>query len=114
MAFVDGARIRLKGNLGVGTQVEPLADPLEQTPDRVTRKEARSAAAEENRENLPLRCQCRLALQVGDNRVNVTGFWYPIAHRVGIEIAIRALAHAPGDVNVFYFPVRPCAIGRLR
>src|SRR5690606_41791674 len=44
--------------------------------------------------------QGQVVLQVFQQRVKISGFGDVAADRVGIEITVRALAYAPGHVNV--------------
>jgi hypothetical protein len=63
-------------------------------------KQARRPASEEDANDLsPFYIDC-LRFQIALERVHVTTLVEVTVQRVGIEIAVRALPYAPGEVNV--------------
>ena len=63
-------------------------------------KNAGCAAAEKNRVNLATPDLRQRGFEVGDQRINIALLGDRITRLVRIEIAVRAFAHAPRDVDV--------------
>ena len=73
---------------------------FEQTPDLLGREQARRPAAKKDGcERPPLHC-LQIALQILQQRVGVLGLRNQLRRGVRIEIAVRALPHAPGHVDI--------------
>src|SRR6185295_11411616 len=96
----DSAGIRLEGDLHIGCDVELHPRSLEHSPNRLRREEARRATTEENADDPPPTHIRRLRLDVPLQRVQVTTLRKRLAQGVGVEVAVRALPHAPGHVHV--------------
>src|SRR5216117_3396917 len=63
-------------------------------------EQARRAAADEYAANAPAPYRRKAALEIGNQSFNVLALGELTAALVRVEVAVRALAHAPGDVNV--------------
>src|SRR6202040_1229120 len=72
----------------------------EQLADRLRCKQARRAAAEENAVHFAAGDLRRLCPGIAGQPLQVRGGREAPVQRVGVEIAVRALAHAPGKVHV--------------
>jgi hypothetical protein len=97
---LHGAGIGLERDLSPGREAQSAANALENAADGVRREEARRPATEENARDRALCGVRRLCLQVPEHRIDVALLRDLALLRVRIEIAIRALAHAPRQVNV--------------
>ena len=92
--------VRLERDLGVGRELEPRAERGEQPVDRRGGEQARRPAAEEDRVHPPAPHRRQRALEVGDQRVDVRALGQRLAQLVRVEVAVRALPHAPRHVHV--------------
>jgi hypothetical protein len=99
-AALDCARIGLERDLGLAAERELGGNRLEQPLDRRRCDQAGCAAAKEYAGDHPLLGSAGLCGQILDQRLNVGGFGERPVQRMGIEIAIRALAHAPGKMHI--------------
>jgi hypothetical protein len=75
----------------------------QQAVDGLRREQAGRAAADEDAGNFPAPDLGHSLFQVAQQGVQISGLGNPAnpaARRVGIEIAIGALAHAPGNMDV--------------
>jgi hypothetical protein len=98
--LVHRAGIGLEGDLDILVERQARANPGQQTVNGLGREQARRAAADENRMHDPPPHARQVLLQVAQQRVDVFLLRNLFPRLVRIEIAIRALAHAPGDVHV--------------
>src|SRR5207247_4325228 len=97
---LEGPGIRLQGDLAIGRKRQPRAKRRDQSIDRGRRKEAGRAASEENTGDAPPPDVGKRKLEVGHERFDV-GLLRNVSPRlVGIEIAVVALLHAPGNMDV--------------
>src|SRR6266478_6574852 len=99
-AAFDGPRVRLQSHLEVVREAELAARRGEQLGDRLRCKQARRAAAEEDAVHFAPGDPRRLCLEIAYQPLQVRAVRQLAVQRVGIEIAVRALAHAPGKVHV--------------
>ncbi len=97
---LERAGVRLERDLGVGLERQARADRGEQAVDRACGEQARRAAAEEDRMHAPPPHARERRLEVGDQSVDVVVLGERVARLMRIEVAVRALADAPGQVNV--------------
>src|SRR6266480_2592720 len=97
---LEGPGIRLQGDLAIGRKRQPRAKRRDQSVDRGRRKKAGRAAPEENTGDAPPPDVGKRKLEIGHERFDV-GLLRNVSPRlVGIEIAVGALLHAPGNVDV--------------
>src|SRR5204862_5679219 len=68
--------------------------------DRARREEARRPAAEEDADHLPPGDLTRLRFEIARETAEVGALRELPAECIGVEIAVRTLAHAPGKVHV--------------
>src|SRR6266508_4182581 len=80
--------------------MRPSAKRRDQGLDRGRRKEAGRAAPEENTVDAPPPHVGQRELEIGDQGLDVGPLRDVAPRLVGIEIAVRTLLHAPGNVNV--------------
>ena len=98
-AMLDGARI-FRASPDVRCELHQRASSCEEAPDLVGREQARRAAAKEYRdERAPLR-SAGIDRKILDQRVDVLLLRNRLGRHVRVEIAVRALAHAPRHVHV--------------
>ena len=97
---VDGAGVRLQGDLDVGRQIQQLVQQFDDAGHGIGAEQARRAAADEQAahhasldgiELLP-----QILLEPGDERP----FGQLALERMGVEVAVRTLARAPGHVQI--------------
>ena len=98
---LDRAGVRLQRHLEIGNDRQQLACPLQDRGDRLRGEQARRASAEEYRGDLASVQALGCVPEVVEQRAKVRVARYASGgHRVRIEVAVRALAHAPGQVHV--------------
>ena len=93
------AGIGLQGDFRTGHQLRQGAHAGEDTVDPLRRKQAGRAAAEEHRVDFSPPDVGQRAFEVEQQRVDVGGFRQGL-RSVRVEVAIRALLHAPRQVDV--------------
>ena len=99
--FLEGAGIGFQGDLAIGLQAQARADVTQQAVDRLRRKQAGGASADEDAVDCAAPNQGQRALQVGHQRVDVALFGQICRrHLVRIEIAIRAFFEAPRQMHI--------------
>src|SRR5258708_33323135 len=84
----------------MGGELQPGAERRDQGLDWSRRKKARRAASEENTVDAPSPDVGKRELEIRDQRFDVGPLGNIAPRLVGIEIAVRALLHAPGNVHV--------------
>lgn len=100
LGLLEGTRIGFQSDLDVIGEADPSLQPGEDALQRRRAEQAWRAAAEEDRcQPAPLHL-FDILIQVGQQCVDIGGFRQLGAGGVGIEVAVRAFAHAPGDVHV--------------
>jgi hypothetical protein len=99
-AVLDGARICFERHLDVRCERHERASGFEKAPDFVRCEQARRAAAEEYRNERASLRGAGLDRKVLDQRVDVLLLRNDFRRGVRVEVAVRALAHAPGHVHV--------------
>ena len=92
--------IRLERDFRAGLERQARAHAGEQCVDRFRREQAGRAAADEHARKAPTPDRRQLAFEVEQQLLDVRLFRQRARALVGIEVAIRALAHAPRDVDV--------------
>jgi len=98
-ALLQRARIGFQRDLGVRSNVYSLADLAEQFLIKIPGHQARRAATDKHGFDTPP----GHLMQIGADILNQgrqIGLLRNVATLMGIEIAVRALAHAPGHMNV--------------
>ena len=96
-------RVRLQRDLGLGRKPRPCPHPGQDVGNAVRREQARRATADEHRMNRAAPEFGQLHFQIQHQRVDVLALRNTdgaVRTLVRIEVAIRALAHAPRDVDV--------------
>ncbi len=83
-----------------GMMRQPCADAAEQAVDRVGGEDARRSAADEHADDLAAPHERQRALEILQQRVDVLRLGDLAARLVRVEVAVRALAHAPRNVHV--------------
>ncbi|MNC53220.1 hypothetical protein D3C75_1026130 [compost metagenome] len=83
----------------MGEAQAPL-DAAEQAVEGARREQAGRAAAEEDRPQLAAMGGGQVGVEVGEQGVDVGFFRQFRAGGVGVEVAVRAFAHAPRDVDI--------------
>ncbi len=99
-AALDGPRIRFQRDLGGGGQRQAAAQPVEQPRQRGRLEQARRAAAQEDAGDRAPGNSGQLRVQILEQGVEVGRLRQVPVQGVRIEIAVRALAHTPGEVQV--------------
>ncbi len=97
---LERARIGFERDLSPGVERQPRAHRRQNGVDALCRKQARRAAAEKHAVDFASPHQRQRLLEVGDQRRNILLLGKRPPPLVRIEIAIRALAHAPRDMDV--------------
>jgi hypothetical protein len=97
---LEGAGIGFERDLRARHDGQPRADAAEQAVDRVGGEDARRSAADEHADDLAAPYERQRALEVLQQRVDVLRLGNVAACLVRVEVAVRALAHAPRDVHV--------------
>ena len=73
---------------------------FKQATEGFGRKQARRAAAKEDRTQLSVMYLRQISIEIGQQGVDVFFFRQVGPGGVGVEVAIRALLHAPGNVHI--------------
>jgi len=97
---LECAGVRFERDLGVDSERHARAHRADDLLDACRREHARRAAAEKHAVDLAAPYQRQRGLKIGDERVDVTLLGNRLARLVRIEIAIRAFAQAPRNVDV--------------
>ncbi|MPN31035.1 hypothetical protein SDC9_178506 [bioreactor metagenome] len=103
LAGLGGARIGLQGDLGPRSQGQSRPHRAEQALQGGTGEQAGGAAADEDGTHRPPPHQGQGRFQVGDQGIHIGVFGNradAAPGLVGVEVAVGALAHAPGHVDV--------------
>ncbi|MCW0416884.1 hypothetical protein NB689_002638 [Xanthomonas sacchari] len=99
-AMLGGAGVGLQGDLQARREAQPGAGRLQEAIDRLGRKQAGRTAAEEHAVDYAAPDQRQVLVQVADQRIHIGVERQRALGRMRIEIAVRAFAHAPGQVHV--------------
>ena len=98
--MLDRARIGFKRDLDVACEIEPRGDAVEQARDFVRREQTRRAAAKKyTLQHAALR-EWQILIEISQQRIDVLALRQRARRVVRIEIAVRAFAHAPWDMDV--------------
>ena len=106
---LDRARVGLERDLGGRVDGEAPLEAREQLADGGRFEEARRAAAQEQAphraepaasQRTRLRTAAALGVDVGQERLEVFPLRQFTLERVRVEVAVRAFAHAPGEMQV--------------
>src|SRR6185503_1279193 len=96
----EGPRVGFERDFGIRDERQPRANPREERVDGGFVEHARRSSADEDRLNLPSPDARQRELEVGEQGLDVLVLRNVAAYLVRIEIAIRALSHAPWNVHV--------------
>src|SRR5881275_562962 len=99
-AALDRARVGFERHLQARGELEHVARRREELADRARREEARRPAAEEDADHLAPGDLTRLRFEIARETAEVGALRELPGERVGVEIAVRTLAHAPRKVHV--------------
>lgn len=99
---LERAGVRLERDLGVRVERQQRAHVGQQPVEPRRRQQARRAAADEHRVYLASPDERQRVLEIGAQRVQIValGQRAAVLPFVRIEVAVRALAHAPREVHV--------------
>jgi hypothetical protein len=97
---LERARVRLERDLRVGIERQPGAHRIEQARDGRSRKQARRATTDEHRVHPASPDQRQRRLQVGHQRIDIRLERRLATRFMRVEVAVRAFADAPGQVDV--------------
>src|SRR5690606_19386586 len=100
LGLLEGARIGLQGDFDVLGKAKAPLQPFENPAQCLGGKQAGRAATEENRAEPAALNLIEILVEIGQQRRDVFIFRQLRPGRMGIEVAVRALAHAPGDMHV--------------
>ncbi|MNP25861.1 hypothetical protein D3C76_1186870 [compost metagenome] len=100
LGLLEGAGVGLQGDLDIRLEADFPLQAFENAADGAGGEQAGGAAAEEDRAQLAAVHMGQIGMQVGEQRGDVFVFRQFRAGGVGVEVAVRAFAHAPGDVDV--------------
>ena len=98
--MLDGARIRLQRDFDVVGQAQPRRNVIDDFRDGVRREQARRTAAEKYTLQHPALRERQILFEVARQRIDIILLRQFFRRVVRIEIAIRAFAHAPRNVDV--------------
>ena len=104
-AVLGGAGVGLQGDLGPGCEAQPRARTLQEAVDAHRREQAGGAATEKYRVHRAAPDQRQIEVEVGQQRVHVSierqrAAAFSRLELVRVEVAVRAFAHAPRQVDV--------------
>ena len=99
-AVLGGARIGLQGDFAPRGEAQPRTGALQEAVDEFRRHQARGTTAEKHRLHGAAPDQRQVEVEVGQQRIDVGGERQLAAALVRVEIAVRAFAHAPRNVDV--------------
>ncbi len=97
---LESPRVRFQRDLGVRRERQPCPDRRQQFIQRTCGQQRGRAAAEENRVYRPAPHLRQRQLQVSNQRCDIFPLRNLALRLVGIEVAIRALTHAPRDMDI--------------
>ncbi len=96
----EGPGIGFQGDFDIAGERDARLDALEQASQRLGAEQARRTATEEDRAQFTAMGGVQVLVEVGQQRVDVLFFRQHRAGGMGVEVAIRAFAHAPGNMDV--------------
>ena len=99
-SVLDRAGICFERNFHVGRARDARAYAFHESADRLRRKQTRRTAAKKDRDECAITDVRQIVVEVREQRVDVLRIRHPLGRDVRIEIAVRALTHAPRHVNV--------------
>ncbi|MNT12013.1 hypothetical protein D3C72_1469210 [compost metagenome] len=100
LVLLECPRIGFQRDFDVAGKRNALFDAFEQTTQRISAEQAWRAATKENRAQLTTINGVQVLIEIGQQCVDVLFFRQHGAGGVGVEVAIRAFAHAPRDVDI--------------
>src|SRR5882672_5969902 len=93
--------IGLEGNFRCRSDIESHADRLDDFANGIRREQARRSATKKNTEHTAVPYPGSLKLEIAIQRREIALFRHRALDGVRVEVAIRALAHAPRQVDVY-------------
>ncbi|MNZ88507.1 hypothetical protein D3C78_1074020 [compost metagenome] len=100
LLLFEGARVGFQGNFDIAGERDALLHAFEQPAQCLGTEQARRAATEEDRAQFAAIDGMQVLVEVGQQGVDILFFRQHYACGVGVEVAIRAFAYAPRDVDV--------------
>ncbi len=97
---LEGAGVGLHGDLGAGFERQQAADVGHQSIQPLRRHQARRTAADKNRHDPAAPYQRQRLLQISPQRIKIRALGQLATGLVRVEVAVRTLAHAPGEMHV--------------
>ncbi|MNF68715.1 hypothetical protein D3C84_505800 [compost metagenome] len=100
LGLLEGAGVGFQGDFDIAGEGYAPFHAFEQTAQGLGREQAGGAAAEEDRAQRPAMHSGQVLVEVGEQGVDVLLFRQRRPGGVGVEVAVGALLHAPGDVDI--------------
>ncbi len=100
LGLFEGAGVGFQGDLDVAGKADALFDALQQAPQRIGAEQARRTATKEDRLQLAAVDVRQVKVEVGEQGVDIFLFRQHRAGGVRVEVAVRAFAHAPRNMDV--------------
>ncbi len=97
---LGGARVGLQGDLGIRRKAQAGTGLLQEAVDRLGREQAGRAPPEEHAADHPAPDQRQVLVEVAHQRIDVGIEGQLALGLVRVEVAVRALAHTPGQMHV--------------
>ncbi len=97
---LERSRIRFERDFGIGRQRDARPHAGQDPVDRLRSEQAGRAAAEKNRVHATAPDRGQRELEIREQRIDIARFGNFNAPLMRIEIAIRTLPEAPGNVDV--------------
>ena len=97
---VQRSGVRFHRDLDVGRQTEAPGDPVEQRGYFGRRKQARRTPAEKHAHQLAPCNALRLGAHIRQQCIDIAAARRIAARRMGVEVTVWALSHAPGQMDV--------------
>ncbi|MCY1411947.1 hypothetical protein D9M71_273430 [compost metagenome] len=100
LLLLERSGVGFQGDLDVPGKRDALLHTHQQAAKGAGAEQARGAAAEEDRADRAAINGAQFLVQVGQQGIDVRFFRQLGGGGVGVEVAVRAFAHAPGDMDV--------------
>ncbi|MNI30002.1 hypothetical protein D3C73_838310 [compost metagenome] len=100
LVLLERTRIGFQRDFDVAGKGDALFDAFEQATQGIGTEQARRATTKEDRAQFTAMDGVQVLVEIGQQRVDILLFRQHRAGGVGVEVAIRAFAHTPRDVDV--------------
>ncbi|MNZ83191.1 hypothetical protein D3C78_1019130 [compost metagenome] len=100
LLLLERPGIGLEGDFDIAGKRDALLHTLQQPAQSAGAEQAGGAAAKEDRADRPAIDSAQFLVEVGQQGIDVRLFRQLRRSRVGVEVAVRAFAHAPGNMDV--------------